>query len=367
MRVAITGPNGFLGQHLRFALFPLSSEFETLLLDRHVLEEGGAKLLDPLKKCDALVHLAGMNRGEDNEIYLTNVGLAEQVVNACDRVNTKPTIIFSSSTQIAKSNIYGKSKKKAMEIFRTWGRRNGAIVTNLVIPNIFGEFGRPFYNSAVATFCHQIVRGENSEVNPTAVVTLVYAQEVAKLILELLREPRNQDIPVPGREIKIAEVYDTLVSFKKDYFNNVVPEMNDSFECALFNTFRSHLPNDFYPRYLDPKRDVRGALFEVVKERTGGHTFFSFTKPGFTRGEHYHTRKFERFCVIQGKAEIKLRKLLSNEVNSFIVEGSRPSFIDIPTFYTHNITNIGDTDLLTLFWANEIFNPADPDTYPEKV
>jgi UDP-2-acetamido-2,6-beta-L-arabino-hexul-4-ose reductase len=368
MKVAITGPNGFIGQHVRFALLPFAKEFESSPLDRACFHENAtAKLEKALRECDAVIHLAGMNRGDDSEVYQTNVGLAQAIVRACDRVGAKPSIIFSSSTHIRSNTPYGKSKKDAMEILRTWGKHSGAIVTNLVIPGVFGEFGRPFYNSAVSTFCHQLARGDNPEVNPNGVVSLVYVQDVAKLILELLREPRNEDIVVPGREVRIPEVYDILWRFKKDYFDNIIPEMKDPFECALFNTFRSYLPDDFYPRQLNPRIDARGWLYETVKERTGGQMFYSATKPGFTRGGHYHTRKIERFCVITGKGEIRLRKLLSNEIKSFVLEGSRPSFIDIPTFYTHDITNAGNTDLLTLFWANEIFNPADPDTYPEDV
>jgi UDP-2-acetamido-2,6-beta-L-arabino-hexul-4-ose reductase len=368
MKVAITGPNGFLGQHVRFALFPFEKEFSIVLLDRSFfIENEVSKLEEELSECDRIIHLAGMSRGTDDEVYRVNVSLARTIVNVCEKLGAKPSIVFASSTQIRSNTAYGKSKKEAMEIFRAWSKHSGAMVSNLVIPGAFGEFGKPFYNSVVSTFCYQLLRDEKPHVNQSGIVTLVHAQEVAKHILILLREPRNEDILVSGREISVPEVYNTLLRFKRDYLDNIIPKMKDSFECALFNTFRSYLPDNFYPRYLDLKIDARGTLFEAVKERSGGQTFLSSSKPGVTRGGHYHTRKIERLCVIGGMGRVRLRKLFSNEIKAFVLDANRPSFIEIPTFYTHDITNIGRGDLLTLFWANEIFNPEDSDSYSELV
>jgi len=366
MKIVITGADGFLGTHLRMFLHANAPELEVVSLGQSDFSDNKI-LASAFHGADAIIHFAGMNRGDDEEIYRVNVGLAKTVVSVLERTNARPHIIFSSSTHIYRDTKYGRSKREAMKIFREWGKKTGAPVTNFVFPNIFGEFARPEYNSAVATFCHKIAREEKCEVNGTASVVLLYAKDAAISVYEAMRNPQNEDIDVEGKEIRIENLYETITRFKEEYFHNIIPRFDDPFQLNLFNTFRSYLPDDFYPRYFDLKEDARGSLFEAVKEKTGGQTFFSTTKQGITRGEHYHTRKIERFCVLEGKAEIKIRKLFEEEAKSFLVDGAKPCFVDMPTFYTHNITNIGGTPLLTLFWANEIFDPNDADTFFEKV
>lgn len=370
MKVGITGSTGFVGQHMRWYFYQYRNTIEVIEINRQLLNERYGELSAILKKCDVVIHLASAHPGntkEADKIYSTNIELARKLVNACDSAKATPYLIFASSTQISRDNPYGRSKKDVMALFREWGRKTGAKVTNLIIPNEFGEYGKPFHSSVVSTFCHQLVRNETSEINKEAVISLIYTQDVAAFVYKLIKNPQDGDTELPGNPMKVGDVYQTLLRFKEEYFNNIVPELKNHIEIALFSTLRSHLVDIFYPRTIEIKTDERGNLFEIARERTGGQTFFSVTKPGYTRGEHYHTRKLERFCVIKGVAEIKWRKLLSDDIRVFTVTGDNPVYIDMPPFYTHNITNVGTTDLLTTFWVNEIYDPIDPDTFFEKV
>jgi UDP-2-acetamido-2,6-beta-L-arabino-hexul-4-ose reductase len=366
IRIAVTGSEGFLGWHVRAYFHPLK-EFEVVSVDRKSFNDR-VRLLELINGSDVIVHLAGMNRGVEQEIYDMNIRLTNELISVCEELKVKPHILFSSSSHVSRDTAYGRSKKESGRILMEWANKNSATASNLILPNIFGEFGRPFYNSAVATFCYQLSRGESSEINKGAQVSLVYAQDVVRYIHELILSPAKGNIEIVGKEMEIGTLYELLQSFKQYYFDNVIPPLKDNFEKNLFNTFRSYLIHtNFFPRPLDLKTDNRGALSEVVKNKTEGQVFYSTTNPGFVRGNHYHKRKIERFCVISGEAEIKLRKLFSDEIISYKVVGTAPSYIDMPSFYVHNITNIGESDLVTIFWVNEIFNPKDPDTYPEQV
>ena len=363
--IGITGGGGFLGWHLRAYFLPFK-DIEVVSINRDVFNDD-AKFLEVLKKCNVVVHCAGMNRGEESEVYKVNKGLAERLLEFINKAGTKPHLIFSSSVHIDRDTSYGKSKKEVGEMFLNWGKEKNAPVTVLVLPNIFGEFGKPNYNSAVATFCSQIVKGEDSMINAEAPIALIHVQDVAKKIHHVIEKKEIGEIRIGGEKTTIGAVYEALRDFHQEYTNYIVPQPKSAFDTALFNTLRSYLPKDFYPQKLSPKSDPRGTLFESVKHRGQGQTFFSTTVPGAVRGNHYHKRKLERILVVQGEAEIELRKLMSDEIILYKVNGEEPQFIDMPTFYTHNIKNTGTTPLTTLFWISEIFNADDPDTYPMNV
>lgn len=366
-KIGITGSGGFLGWHLRAYLFPFSKEIQVIECSQECFNSE-AKLKKFVSECDVIVHLASLIRGEDDEVYKKNVALAETLVQACEDTKSTPHIIFSSSTHIDRDTAYGKAKRDSGRMLLDWGKKVGSKVSNVIFPNIFGEYAKPNYNSAVATFCYELANNKKSEVSGDGKVSLIHAQKVSGTIYELIKKPKVGDIRVEGKDIGIRELYQTLLDFKTSYFNDIVPVIHNEFHVELFNTFRSYLiDTSFYPRKLTLHSDERGSLFEMIKEQTGGQTFLSSTKPGKTRGNHYHTRKLERFCVVKGKADISLRKLLTDEVKTFTVSGDTPAYIDMPTFYTHNITNTGDGDLITAFWANEIYNKEDPDTYFTEV
>jgi UDP-2-acetamido-2,6-beta-L-arabino-hexul-4-ose reductase len=360
LKIAVTGASGLLGWHLRCRLASLP-DTETLTDDRELFTDD-ARLTAFVGAADVIAHFAGMNRGPEAEIQATNVGLAEALVRALEQARVRPAVIFSSSIHIEGDSAYGQSKRQAGAILRAWAKRNGARFVNLVLPHVFGELGRPFYNSVVATFCHQLARGETPRVQQDATLSLLHAQDVADLVAELARSPAAGDIRPGGHAILVSELLAKLRDFAGEYAGGVVPNLEQPIDLALFNTYRSYLFPDRYPFDIPVREDARGCLFEAVKSPGGGQSFVSTTQPGMTRGNHYHRRKVERFLVIDGEAEIRIRRLFDECVVRYTVTGDGPQFVDMPTLHTHSITNIGNTQLLTLFWANEIFDPSRPDT-----
>ena len=364
LKIGITGQDGFVGRHL-FNYLGLQPDIERVHFEKSFFENK-AILEGFVASCDVIVHLAAMNRHEDPQvIYDANVALVSKLVAACEAKNVKPHVLFSSSTQEDKDNHYGRSKAKGGQILSDWSERSGAKVTSLIIPNVFGPFGRPFYNSVVATFCHQLANGETPTINMDGNLQLIYVNELVEAIYVAILESRTGKLSVSHtKEIKVSELLALLVSYKTDYFENgVFPNLDHAFEKALFNTFRCYVPENHYPFFLKKHTDARGSFVEIARANTSGQFSFSTTHPGITRGNHFHTRKAERFAVIKGKALIQLRKVDSDQVINYYLDGKNPSFVDMPIWYTHNIKNIGTEELLTLFWINEPYNAYDPDTY----
>jgi UDP-2-acetamido-2,6-beta-L-arabino-hexul-4-ose reductase len=369
-RVGITGPKGFLGRHANWLFSTKKEEIEIVPITITNLQNS-EELKNLLAGLDAIVHLARVHPldvSNPEDVYSGNIDLANKLLSGLDEIKSKPYIIFGSSTQINKDNPYGRAKKDIGKMFRDWGEKNNSFVTNLIIPNEFGESATPGRISVVSTFCDDLVTGKESKVSDTAVVSLVHAQDVVKKIYELILEPKNEDVTLQGVEMSVLDLYKTLSEFKNLYYMDIVPNLKDSLHTSLFNNLRWHIfYSNFYPKKLVLKTDERGSLFEVVKGYSGGQTFTSSTKPNITRGNHYHTRKTERFCVIKGQAQIELRLISDDKVHKFIVDGDNPVYIDMPTFFTHNIKNIGEGELQTLFWTNEIFDSNDTDTYYQIV
>lgn len=364
MKVGITGQAGFIGSHL-YNFIGLKADIQRIDFDKSCFEDPEC-LENFVAQCDVIVHLAAMNRHKDpSVIYDTNVDLVEKLIAACEATKATPHIIFSSSTQEEMDNVYGKSKLKGRNALENWATKTGAKVAGLVIPNVFGPFGKPYYNSVVATFCHQLTHGETPTINVDGQLKLIYVNELIEEIYKNIVEGNEGKIAVKhSKEIKVSEILALLSSYKADYFDKgIFPSLEDPFEKALFNTYRCYIPYDHYPFYLKKNTDNRGTFVEIARANTSGQFSFSTTHTGITRGNHFHTRKAERFAVIQGKALIQLRKVDSNEVIDYYLDGDAPSFVDMPIWYTHNIKNIGEEDLITLFWINEPYNQEDPDTY----
>ena len=239
---------------------------------------------------------------------------------------------------------------------------------NLVFPHVFGERGRPFHNSVVSTFCHQIANGEERQVRDDAELSLLHAQDAADIIVaHAASSSSSGEVRVGGWPTTVRQLLMRLEGLAESYDGGVVPDLRQPMDLALFNTYRSYIYPARYPVDVILRTDARGALFEAVKSLNGGQSFLSTTHPGITRGNHYHRRKVERFLVVSGQAEIRVRRLFDERIVSFHLSGDRPQFIDIPTLHTHDITNTGSNDLLTLFWANEIFDPVQPDTQAQQV
>jgi len=375
-KIGITGQAGFVGNHL-YTTLTLDDSVELIPFKRSYFDDSIA-LENFVAQCDTIVHLAAMNRHEDmNVIYNTNIGLVDALISACKNKSVTPHIIFSSSSQEDRDNLYGKSKKEGKEKFVAWAEETGGKFTSLKVPNVFGPFGKPNYNSVVATFCHKVARGEETTIIQDGEVGLIYINELVAIFIEAIQgqadtvslgHHSHEVIIDPTSKNKVSRILELLKQYKSDYMGNgIFPSLEDSFEKALFNTFRCYVPEDHYPVKFTKHTDPRGSFVEIARTQTSGQFSFSTTVPGITRGNHFHTRKAERFAVISGKARIQLRKIGTDEVINYELDGNEPAYVDMPIWYTHNIKNIGDEELITLFWINEPYNPEDADTYFEDV
>ncbi|WP_228237520.1 NAD-dependent epimerase/dehydratase family protein [Allomuricauda sp. M10] len=375
-KIGITGQAGFVGNHL-YTTLSLREDVELVPFERNFFNDKSA-LEQFVTNCDTIVHLAAMNRHEDpNVIYNANIGLVQELIDACIHTGSKPHIIFSSSSQESKDNLYGKSKKEGKEKFMEWAKDSGAKFTSLTIPNVFGPFGKPNYNSVVATFCHKVSRNEKPTILNDGEVGLIYINDLVKIFIDTIFGEQKGEVLgqnsfgvdiQPNHLVKVSTILGLLNKFKSDYMEKgIFPNLEDHFEKSLFNTFRCYIPESHYPVKFTKHTDPRGSFVEIARTQTSGQFSFSTTVPGITRGNHFHTRKAERFAVIQGKARIQLRKIGTNEVINYELDGTEPAYVDMPIWYTHNITNVGDGELITLFWINEPYDPEDADTYFENV
>jgi len=374
IKIGITGQSGFMGSHL-YNYLNLDDKFELFEFEDNFFSD--QKILKQfVSDCDAIVHLAAMNRHKDPQvIYDTNIDLVKKLIAACTITKSNPHILFASSSQEGLDNAYAKSKQEGRELLENWAENNDANFTGLVIPNVFGAFGNPNYNSVIATFCHKINNEETSEIHVDAELELIYVNKLVYEIKEKI-EGKHKNLNnkieryiVPYQyKAKVTEILSVLNKFKEDYLEKgIFPDLSNAFVKDLFNTFRTYVNEDHYPFQYTKHKDNRGAFVEIARTNSSGQFSYSTTVPGITRGDHYHTRKAERFAVIKGKARIQLRRIGTDDVINYELDGKNPSFVDMPIWTTHNITNIGEEELVTLFWINEPYDLDDPDTYFEKV
>lgn len=367
MKIVITGANGLLGRHVHLHLRAREAyRDELVLLDRHAFNDD-AKLADALRNAECVVHCAGINRDSDERVENGNRELAERMTHALQNSTVKPHVFYANSVQRNRDVPYGRGKQASHQVFVDWSERAGGRYTELVLPHVFGEGGRPNYNSAIHTFCHQLAQGDDLAINGGGQLELLHAQDIASAIVAAFERGQTGELRLQGRPMSVATAAGKLVDMHRSYTGDVIPDLRDAFDLQLFNTLRSFLYPGYYPKTLKLHSDDRGALFEGVKNRNGGQAFLSTTKPGITRGNHYHFNKVERFLVVKGQAVIRIRRLLDDRVEEFHVSGDAPCYVDMPTLHTHSITNTGSEDLLTMFWSHELFDPQNPDTYFEPV
>lgn len=376
IKIGITGQVGFVGTHLYNTLGLTPEEYERISFEDSYFQDE-ATLRAFVKQCDVIVHLAAMNRHPDAQvIYDTNIKLVKQLIEAMEAENVAPHVLFSSSTQEERDNEYGNSKREGRKMLEQWAERNNANFTGMVVPNVYGPFGMPNYNSFVATFCYKLTHGEVPQVMQDSLVNLIYVGSLVSHIIEKINEKANCVTSIVERDLlpfdfekKVTDILSLFEYFKELYFEKgIIPELKDRNDINLFNTFRCYIDNvTHFPVKLVQHADPRGVFVETIKLGVGGQVSFSTTVPTITRGNHYHIRKIERFTVIKGKAKIQLRKIGTNEVMNFYLDGAEPSYVDMPIWYTHNITNIGDDELYTQFWINEWYDQNDGDTYFETV
>lgn len=371
LRIGITGRHGFIGTHLYNTLGLYPDDFERIDFQKEYFEDSTA--LDAfVSNCDVIVHLAAMNRHSDAEVvYKTNIELVEKLIASLKRTQSQAQVIMSSSSQEERDNLYGKSKKEGRELLAQWAKEANAAFTGMIIPNVFGPFGHPYYNSVIATFSHQIANGETPEIQIDSNLKLIYVGELVEEILKIIRENKSDELYniAHTSEAKVSQLLHLIQNYKFQYQERgEIPTFNNTFELNLFNTYRCYMDiANYFPVKLTQHTDPRGSFVEVIRLGVGGQVSFSTTVPGITRGNHFHTRKIERFAVIKGKALIQLRKIGTDDILNFYLDGEEPAYVDMPIWYTHNIKNIGDDVLYTNFWINEFYNEHDADTYFEEV
>jgi UDP-2-acetamido-2,6-beta-L-arabino-hexul-4-ose reductase len=362
VKIGITGAHGFLGWHLSCRL-AATRGLEPVRLGRAEIGDPST-LAGLLADVDTVIHVAGVNRADSDEaVERGNVELARNLVTA---LGDRPVhVVYADSVQAELDNPYGRGKLRAAEMLAELP----GTFADVVLPNLFGEHGRPAYNSFVATFCSELAAGREPTVHEDRRVPLLHAQAAAEFLIGAAEAHESQVVRPEGEAHGVVEVLELLRRFHWLYSERgEVPDLSTAFARDLFNTYRSFLFPSAYPIHPEPHRDVRGALVEAVRAHGGtGQTFVSSTVPGATRGDHYHLHKFERFMVVKGRAEIALRRLYHDEIVRFTVTGDRPGFVDMPTMWTHHIRNVGDDDVVTVFWADQLLDPGQPDQYPLTV
>lgn len=369
-KVLVTGSRGFIGKNLISALSRID-DVELFTFNR---DDSFDVLRSALKEADIVYHLAGVNRPTQVEDFKKgNTDLTRTIVSFLSELRKNTTIVLASSTQAALDNPYGISKRDAENIIIEYGKTTGALVYIYRLTNVFGKWSRPNYNSVVATFCHNIAHGMDITVSDrNKIIDLVYIDEVIKSFLDILNHTVN---PADDYFMSLCKTYSTTLGELADNIYRlynirktlVVPDMTDDFMKCLYATYLSYLEREDFSYEICQKNDQRGSLVELFKSNHFGQIFFSISKPGVIRGNHYHITKTEKFCVVNGKAVIRFRHILEDQVFSYSVSGEKPVIVDIPPGYTHSIENTAVEDLIVLFWADEIFDPNNPDTFYEEV
>ncbi len=368
MKVLVTGSKGFIGRNLCAVL---RRREDIVLMDLDI-DDPPIVFDSAVAQADCIFHLAGVNRPKDpKEFEAGNAGIVDTLCRRLRELYRRPKIVLTSSIQADLDNPYGQSKRHAEAILESFAEEAGAPCIVYRLKNLFGKWCRPNYNSVTATFCHNIANGLPIQISDRAnVVELTHIDDVvAAFIAEL-----GSTIPgfrfadsLSSTTITLGELADKLHTFKSMRESLFLPDVENEFEHRLYSTFLSYLPENCFDYGLDVKSDQRGSLAEFIKSPAIGQIFVSRTKPGVTRGDHYHHTKTEKFLVLQGTAVIRFRHIESDRVIEYLVRGEEYRVLDIPPGYTHSIENVGEDELVTLFWASEVLDPGRPDTYYEKV
>lgn len=361
--IAMTGANGFLGWHTRIASLEQGLPARSMGVGNSFDVESAAAALSGASRA---IHIAGVNRATDAELEDGNLLFAEQFAAALRFAENAPSVVvFANSTQSRGSSVYGEAKLRAAGIVAEAAESVGAEFVDVVLPNLFGEHGKPFYNAVTATFCHLLAIGERPLVETDKELTLLHAQNAADLLTGTTSISAQSELEV--RE-SVSGLLARIRRISETYATGEIPDISSDFDRDLFNTYRSHTFESLTPISLTRHADVRGSFFEIIRSHGGsGQSSFSTTASGISRGDHFHRRKIERFTVLAGEATISLRKLFTDRVYEFAVTGESPVAIDMPTGWTHKIVNTGNEMLYTSFWTNEIFDPTKSDTIAEAV
>ena len=364
MKILVTGAKGFIGKNLiaelktttNHEIFEYDQDTEYSLLQRYCQE------------ANFVFHLAGVNRPKEQAEFMSgNFGFTSELLELLKQYQNNCPVMISSSIQAALDNPYGQSKKAGEELLFSYSEETGANVLIYRFPNVFGKWCRPNYNSALATFCHNIAHDLPIQVNDRSVeMTLVYIDDVVKSLMDALegKEQREDNycvVPIT-HQTTLGKIVDLIESFKASRAERSIPDMSEPFTKKLYSTYLSYLPENQFSYDLKMNVDARGSFTEFIRTPDRGQVSVNISKPGITKGNHWHHTKNEKFLVVSGSGVIRFRKLDTDEIIEYFVSGDKLEVVDIPVGYTHNIENLGDSDMVTIMWVNEIFDPENPDT-----
>lgn len=365
MKILVTGSNGFIGRNLILELknrnyndiYEYDIDSNPILLEKYT------------RDCDFVFHLAGINRPQNENEYMEgNYGFTTMLLNNLKQNSNKAPVLITSSIQAELENPYGKSKKAGEEVLFSYEKETSSKALVYRLPNVFGKWCKPNYNSAIATFCNNIANDLEIIINdPSVVMNLVYIDDVVEEFIKALDGKENKInkycmVPITYT-ITLRRIVELIRGFRESRMNLMVPDMSNEFEKKLYSTYLSYLPKDEFKYPLKMNIDDRGSFTEFIKTPDRGQVSVNISKPGITKGNHWHNTKNEKFLVVKGKGIIKFRKVDSSEVIEYHVSGEKLEVLDIPVGYTHSIINEGNSDMVTVMWANEAFNPEKPDTY----
>lgn len=368
MNILVTGSKGFIGKNL-IARLRGEKEHNIYECDK---DTDILTLKDYCKKADFVYHLAGVNRTDNEQEFMdVNFGFTLELLDFLSKYNNKCPIMLSSSIQATYNNSYGKSKKAAEELVISYSNIGNTNVFIYRLPNVFGKWCKPDYNSVVATFCHNIARNIPIKIDdPEKVINLVYIDDVINELVGLLHYSSENKIYYeinPIYRVSLKELSQLLYSFYECNYNGYIPELTDDFTKKLYSTYLTYIPEDSICFKLKMNCDDRGSFTEFIKTRKHGQISVNVLKPGIIKGNHYHNTKTEKFLVVSGRGIIRLKNILSGITHEFSVSSETLEVINIPAGYSHNIENTGDTDMVVIIWCNEVFDRDNPDTYFHNV
>ncbi|MCI3922708.1 capsular polysaccharide biosynthesis protein CapF [Paenibacillus sp. TRM 82003] len=369
MQVLVTGAKGFIGKNLIAEL--RNRKFADIL---EYGKDTKPELLDEYcSKADYVLHLAGVNRPQDpSEFMEQNLGVTTEVIDSLVRHENKCPVLLASSIQAELDNPYGISKRACEAALIDHSVKNDSKILIYRLPNVFGKWCKPNYNSVVATFCYNVAHGLPIQIDdPEKIITLLYIDDVVDDMIAAITGEKTSvgpfcELPA-GYSRSLGEIASLVQSFKRSREERSIPNMSDLFVKKLYSTYLSYLPEDDFSYALKMNSDSRGSFTEFIKTVDRGQVSVNISKPGITKGNHWHHTKNEKFLVVAGKGVIRFRRLDSDNVIEYYMSGEKLEVVDIPTGFTHNIENIGDCDMVTVMWANESYDPERPDTFPLEV
>ncbi len=370
LNILVTGAGGFIGKNLIQRLACLGED----TVFSYDIDTDPAKLSEYAKDADIVYHLAGVNRPEREEEFMEgNRDFTKTLLDTLESVgNPGAKIVVSSSIQAALDNPYGISKRAGEEFVREFSDRHGGKAVIYRFPNVFGKWCRPNYNSAVATFCHNIARGLPITVNdPATLLHLVYIDDVVDELLLCMEDKQHVKdgygyVPCV-HDVLLGDVANLIKSFPEMRRDLSLPDLSDGFSKKLYSTYLSYIPEDDFLYPLVMNEDDRGSFTEFLKTPDRGQVSVNISHPGIVKGNHWHNTKNEKFLVVKGEGVIRLRRIGSDKITEYHVSGNKLEVVDIPCGYTHNIENIGNEDMVTVMWVNEVFDPDKGDTFREEV